>query len=78
MYNTLPLHTSADLFSLYQVENIIVHPQYDERTIDFDFTLIKLAEPVQLNDHVAPACFPSEEDDLVTSFPPGKVGNYNS
>jgi hypothetical protein len=25
------------------------------------------------NNHVASACFPSEDDDLVTSFPPGKV-----
>jgi hypothetical protein len=55
------------------VEKIIVHPGYDESTIDYDFTLIKLAIPVELNDHVAPACFPSEDDDLVTSFPPGKV-----
>jgi hypothetical protein len=55
------------------VEKIIVHPAYDESTIDYDFTLIKLAIPAELNDHVAPACFPSEDDDLVTSFPPGKV-----
>ncbi len=26
-----------------------------------------------INNHVAPACFPREDDDLVTSFPPGKV-----
>ena len=59
-----------------QVEKIIVHPDYDEVTLDFDFTLVKLASPAQLTDHVAPACFPTEADDLVTSFPPGKVGGY--
>ena len=52
------------------VEKVILHPNYDPYLIDFDFTLIKLSEPVELNDHVAPACFPSESDDLETTFPP--------
>jgi hypothetical protein len=56
-----------------KVEQIFMHPLYDATLIDFDFTLVKLANPVELNDHVAPVCFPREEDDLVTSFPPGKV-----
>ena len=32
----------------------------------------QLAEPVELNDHVAPACFPGANDDLVNTFPPGQ------
>jgi len=55
------------------VEKIIVHSAYDENLIDYDFTLVKLASPVQLTDHVAPACFPRQDEDLLTSFPPGKV-----
>jgi len=51
---------------------IIVHPDYDQHTIDNDFTLVKLSSPVTLNDHVAPACFPSETDDLTNTFPEGK------
>jgi len=56
-----------------EVAKIIVNPDYNNIEIDYDFTLIKLAKPVELNDHVAPACFPSEKDDLTTTFPPGKV-----
>ena len=54
-----------------EVSDIFVHPDYNNHDIDYDFTLIKLAEPVELNDHVAPACFQSEEDDLASTFPPG-------
>lgn len=53
-------------------EVIVVHPDYDQHTIDNDFTIVKLSTPVELNDHVAPACFPSETDDLMTTFPAGK------
>ena len=52
------------------VEKVIINPNYDPNLIDYDFTLIKLASPVELNDHVAPVCFPSETDDLETTFPP--------
>ena len=31
---------------------------------------MKLASPVRLNDHVAPACFPEETDILEETFPP--------
>ena len=50
---------------------IIVHPDYDQHTIDNDFTLVKLSSPVTLNDHVALACFPSETDNLTNTFPEG-------
>ena len=55
------------------VATVIVHPKYNAEDIDFDFTLIKLAHPVELNDHVAPACFPEVEADMEMTFPPGKV-----
>ena len=55
-----------------EVSQIFLHPNYDDNNIDFDFTLIKLAQPVELNDHVAPACFPGPEDDLTNTFPPGR------
>jgi len=55
-----------------EVSQIFLHPNYDDNNIDFDFTLIKLAQPVELNDHVAPACFPGPEDDLTNNFPPGR------
>jgi len=52
------------------VEKVILHPNYDPDLIDYDLTLVKLNQPVILNDHVAPACFPGETDDLETTFPP--------
>jgi len=55
------------------VEKFIIHPKYDDNDIDFDLTLIKLSKPVDLNDHVAPACFPDEAANLETTFPPEKV-----
>eukprot|EP00091_Calanus_sinicus_P017379 TRINITY_DN3756_c0_g1_i1.p1 TRINITY_DN3756_c0_g1~~TRINITY_DN3756_c0_g1_i1.p1 ORF type:complete len:185 (-),score=38.65 TRINITY_DN3756_c0_g1_i1:380-934(-) len=53
-----------------EVSTVVVHPDYNQHDIDYDFTLIKLAKPVELTDHVAPACFPSEADDLTTTFLP--------
>ena len=55
------------------VEKVFVNPNYDDHLTDYDFTLVKLARPVEINDHVAPACFPSESDDLTTTFPPNQV-----
>ena len=37
---------------------------------DFDFALVKLSSPVELNDHVAPVCFPSESLKLDDVFGP--------
>ena len=37
---------------------------------DFDFALVKLSSPVELNDHVAPVCFPSETLKLDDVFGP--------
>ena len=56
-----------------KVDKVFVNPQYDDDLTDYDFTLVKMAQPVELNDHVAPACFPSASDDLTTTFPPEQV-----
>ena len=53
------------------VEKIIVHPEYDHETVDYDIALIKLQSPAKLNDYVAPACLPSNTDNLNQTFPPG-------
>lgn len=36
--------------------------------LDFDLALIKLDSPVTFNDHVGPACFPQEADNLDEEF----------
>jgi len=56
------------------VEKVIIHPQYTVFGIyEFDYTLVKLSSKVEFNDHVAPACFPSEDADLTHTFPPGQI-----
>ncbi|XP_033628531.1 uncharacterized protein LOC117291111 isoform X1 [Asterias rubens] len=45
---------------ILQVEQIIVHPEYDKDTFDSDITLLKLRQPVTYTDFIVPICLPSE------------------
>lgn len=47
------------------LEKIILHPNYNLSlsSFDYDLALVKLSSPVELNDHVAPVCLPSESQD---------------
>ena len=44
-----------------------MHPNYDPDLVDYDLTLVKLNQPVILNDHVAPACFPGQMNEIEMS-----------
>lgn len=44
------------------VERIVVHPGYQTTVIDNDIALIQLAEPVEFDDFVRPACLPSDSN----------------
>ena len=33
--------------------HVVVHPDYNEHDIDYDFTLVKLARPVELGLHLS-------------------------
>ena len=37
----------------------INHPDYNAKTVDNDFAIIKLASPVSFSDRVSPICLPS-------------------
>merc|ERR1712059_235698 len=52
-----------------KVEKVILEPNYDSVETDWDMSLMKLAHPVELNDRVTPACFPTADQE----FPPGQV-----
>ena len=43
----------------------MLHPNYNLSlsSFDYDLALVKLSSPVELNDHVAPVCLPSESQD---------------
>jgi len=42
------------------IENIINHHNYDSESVDYDYALIKLSQPVDFNQypHIRPACLP--------------------
>ncbi len=43
------------------VESIFKHPQYNPVTTENDITILRLAQPVQFNKYVQPACLPGPE-----------------
>merc|ERR1712059_140185 len=52
-----------------KVEKVILEPNYDSVETDWDMSLMKLEHPVELNDRVTPACFPTADQE----FPPGQM-----
>jgi len=43
------------------VERIFMHPEYNHDTMQNDITILRLAEPVQFNTYVQPACLPGPD-----------------
>lgn len=41
------------------VSEIIIHPRYNDTTLDSDIALVKLHSPVALSDHIRPICLAS-------------------
>lgn len=62
--------------SVYGVDEIIGHPQYNPRTYSNDIALLRLNDTVQFNSKVYPICLPTIQHDdakaIVTGF--GKTG----
>jgi secreted trypsin-like serine protease len=46
------------------VERIFKHPSYNTQTAKNDITILRLAQPVQFNKYVQPACLPGPEPNL--------------
>merc|ERR1712088_1010376 len=42
------------------VEEVIMHPQYNTRTLNNDFAILRLSSPVNYTTEVAPACLPAD------------------
>ncbi|XP_077990109.1 uncharacterized protein LOC144444534 isoform X2 [Glandiceps talaboti] len=43
------------------VEEIHIHPDYDDEFHSYDFALLKLTQPVEFNDYIRPACLATNE-----------------
>ncbi|CAF0761875.1 unnamed protein product [Rotaria sordida] len=51
----------SDTRQVRAVERIFMHPNYNDKTIENDLTILRLAQPVQFNKYVQPACLPGPE-----------------
>ena len=49
------------------VKNVINNPNYNDVSIDFDYSIVKLSSPLSFNNDVKPACLPT------ANFAPGGV-----
>ena len=48
-----------DEFNSVDVAEIINHPDYNNETVDYDFAILRLANPVNFTNEVRPACLPA-------------------
>ncbi|NWJ09372.1 OVCH2 protein, partial [Crypturellus undulatus] len=49
------------------VKELIIHPSFNESTMDCDIALLRLAKPLEFNHHVRPACLPAGGEALQPS-----------
>ena len=49
---------------VHRAEKIIMHPEYDMKTVRNDIALIKMARPIKFNDYAVPVCLPAAKEDL--------------
>jgi hypothetical protein len=54
-------NNEADTRQVRAVERIFMHSGYNEKTIQNDIAILRLAQPVQFNKFVQPACLPGPE-----------------
>ncbi|XP_075058424.1 mannan-binding lectin serine protease 1 isoform X2 [Mixophyes fleayi] len=50
-----------DTEQVFQVKNLIIHPNYNSSTLQNDIGLVELSSKAFLNDYVIPICLPEEE-----------------
>lgn len=48
------------------IRRMVLHPQYDQFTSDYDIALLELAAPVYFNDLVQPVCVPAGSHTFTT------------
>ena len=53
-------NTDDSDFNRVDVAEIINHPEYSSQTLDNDFAILRLANPVTFTNEVSPACLPAD------------------
>lgn len=48
------------------IRRILLHPQYDQFTSDYDIALLELSSPVFFNELVQPVCVPAASHVFIT------------
>lgn len=48
------------------IRRMVLHPQYDQFTSDYDIALLELVAPVYFNDLVQPVCVPADSHTFTT------------
>lgn len=48
------------------IRRILLHPQYDQFTSDYDIALLELSAPIFFNDLVQPVCVPASSHTFTT------------
>ena len=56
------------------VSQIIIHPDYNDDTINNDIALIKLSSPVTFTDYIRPVCLASNSSQFHSSTPCWSTG----
>lgn len=51
--------------TMYHVQNIIMHENYDNQTLKNDIALLRLVEPIQFTTYVSPVCIPPSRSRVV-------------
>ncbi|NXM24641.1 OVCH2 protein, partial [Oxyruncus cristatus] len=49
------------------VKQCIIHPSFNETTMDSDIALLQLAEPLEFKHYVHPVCLPAKEEQVQPS-----------
>jgi len=44
--------------AIYDILDVIIHPEYDRRTVNNDIALLRIESDIRFNDNVQPICLP--------------------
>ncbi|XP_071959226.1 uncharacterized protein [Antedon mediterranea] len=72
--------TEEDFESHFEVNEIVIHPDYNIETFDSDIALIRLKQPIRYTDYILPVCLPSQQraEKLIKAGQKGFVSGWGA